>query len=107
WGEPAAAWRSVKRIYSGRIADREDRELAETFFNSVTLRLVPMTEVDRRLIFVSSAFEDSPSEPVLPVHRTYKRRSSTKALVLELLGSYRFDTPFDDLDRDASLIARA
>src|SRR5262245_49430182 len=34
-----AIWAGMKAVYSGLIAAREDLELAETFFNSVTRRI--------------------------------------------------------------------
>src|ERR1041384_1328468 len=40
-------WASLKAVYSGLIAPRDDWELAETFFNSVTRRIFATVGVDR------------------------------------------------------------
>jgi isocitrate dehydrogenase kinase/phosphatase len=56
------AWAGMKAVYSGRITHQNDRELAETFFNSVTRRIFATVGVDPRIEFVDSDF-DTPRKP--------------------------------------------
>jgi isocitrate dehydrogenase kinase/phosphatase len=50
-------WASIKAVYSGLIARRDDWELAETFFNSVTRRIFATVGVDGSIEFVDSDFD--------------------------------------------------
>src|SRR2546428_711677 len=54
-------WAGVKAVYSGMIGGRNDWEIAETFFNSVTRRVFTTGGVDGNLGFVYSDFE-APAE---------------------------------------------
>ncbi|MGF1466521.1 MAG: bifunctional isocitrate dehydrogenase kinase/phosphatase [Sandaracinaceae bacterium] len=50
-------WVGAKAVYRGLIADRPDRELAETFFNGVTRRLFATVGVDDYVEFVAPELE--------------------------------------------------
>ena len=55
--EDKALWARIKDIYAGLIDRHQDRELAETFFNSVTRRIFITIGVDAQVEFVSSRHE--------------------------------------------------
>ncbi len=103
-------WASMKAVYSGLIADRDDWELAETFFNSVTRRIFTTVGVDEQIEFVDTDFESPPTQARRSVYRTYRRAASTKALVEQILRDFAlrepFHVPFANLSRDAALAAR-
>ena len=50
--DPRSAWIEAQRLYIGLVARRGDRELAETFYNSVTRRLFDVVGLDRDLEFI-------------------------------------------------------
>ena len=56
-----AVWVEMKRLYSAGSTERADRELAETFFNSITRRLFSTVGVDSQCEFVARQVE--PQEP--------------------------------------------
>lgn len=64
-------WARLKRDYSGLIAARPERELAETFFNSVSRRLFHTVGVDPLIEFVDSDF-DAPIASDDPVYATFE-----------------------------------
>ncbi|MEM6733524.1 MAG: isocitrate dehydrogenase kinase/phosphatase AceK regulatory subunit, partial [Myxococcota bacterium] len=49
-------WQSMKAVFSALIAERDDWEIAETFFNSVTRRIFATHGVDPLVEFVDSDF---------------------------------------------------
>ncbi len=98
-------WVSLKAVYSGLIAEREDWELAETFFNSVTRRLFTTVGVDPQIEFVDTDFDTPPTPTRDPVFRTYPRVASTAALIENILRDYRFGVDYQDLPRDTCLAA--
>ena len=46
------AWQQAKLLYVGRLVDHKRPELAETFFNSVTTRVLGRTYFENDLVFV-------------------------------------------------------
>jgi len=98
-------WASLKAVYSGLIASRDDWELAETFFNSVTRRIFTTIGVDPQIEFVDTDFETPPTSAKRTVYRAYERAASTITLLETILKDYRFDVAYQDLPRDAKLAA--
>ena len=98
-------WAAIKAAYSGYAMDRQDFELAETFFNSVTRRIFSTVGVDPRIEYVDTDFDTPPTETREPVFRSYTRRSSTASLVSNVLADFEFQAPFRNLKSDATAVA--
>ncbi|HEY3211195.1 MAG TPA: bifunctional isocitrate dehydrogenase kinase/phosphatase [Actinomycetota bacterium] len=98
-------WAGLKAVYSGLIAGREDWELAETFFNSVTRRIFATAGVDPNIEFVASDFEAPPVSSDGTVCRTYEARAGTADFLEAILTDRWFDAPYEDVRRDARLAA--
>jgi isocitrate dehydrogenase kinase/phosphatase len=96
-------WAGMKAVYSGMIQDRPDRELGETFFNSVTRRIFSTVGVDQRIEFVDTDFDAPPPEGLSPVYRSYGRHESSADLVEALVRASGIAAPFQDLEGDARL----
>jgi isocitrate dehydrogenase kinase/phosphatase len=95
----------MKAVFSGFITERDDWELAETFFNSVTRRIFTTVGVDHQIEFVATDFETPPTRPRAPVYRSYNRGNSTAELLQQVVQDYRFAAPFADLSRDTAAAA--
>ncbi len=104
--EDRMVWAHIKAAYSSLIDARQDRELAETFFNSVTRRIFATVGVDRNIEFTESDF-DSPATQIHPLPlRTYEQPPDLSGLIETILHDCRFDCEFEDLHRDSDLVAR-
>lgn len=101
-----AIWSYMRSVYSRLIAGRNDVELAETFFNSVTRRIFATIGVDPGIEFVDSDFSVAPGSGDR-VYVTYPHTGDLTGLIRQLLRATPFHIPFEDLDRDAALIAAA
>ena len=66
-----AIWEDARRIYAALIARRDDQELAETFFNSVTRRIFTTIGVDERLEFVWFGATQLPSSEQIEIIDVY------------------------------------
>ncbi|MGH8928894.1 MAG: isocitrate dehydrogenase kinase/phosphatase AceK regulatory subunit, partial [Acidimicrobiia bacterium] len=99
-GKEAMVWAAMKAVYSGLIQDRDDWELAETFYNSVTRKMFATVGVDPRLEFVDTDFETPPSEASPPLHRSYPPMPLAD-LVRRVLVDAELGAEFADLDGDA------
>ena len=98
-------WAGMKAVYSGRIAGREDRELGETFFNSLTRRIFATVGVDPNIEFVASDFEPPSRAPGGAVSRVYDAGPEPAGLVEAILRDSWFGAPYEDAPRDARLAA--
>jgi isocitrate dehydrogenase kinase/phosphatase len=103
-----AAWQRAKLIYVGSLIDHKRPELAETFFNSVTTRVLRRTYIHDDLMFMRAAVstEYIPSEP--PTYRSYyPAGSGLEATFVEIVRDFAWTPPFTDLERDVGFVMRA
>lgn len=100
-----AVWVGIKAVYSGLLANRDDWEIAETFYNSVTRRIFATVGVDAQVEFVDTDFDAPPTEPRAPIVKSYAQASTTTALVERMLADFAFDVPYQNSARDARQVA--
>ncbi len=98
-------WQHIKAIYSGTIAGNDDRELAETFFNSITRRILATVGVDIKIEFVNTDFKSPPSQFSAAVFHTYPAQESTADLIARILTDYPLMVPFQNAANDAAQVA--
>jgi len=96
-------WTGAKALYSNLVADREDREIAETFFNSVTRRVFATVGVDANIEFVDTDVDERP--PGASVARAYERSGSTAELLERAIRDVLPGAAFVRPGRDARLAA--
>jgi isocitrate dehydrogenase kinase/phosphatase len=100
-------WEQAKLLFIGRLVDHKRPELAETFFNSVTTRVLRRTYVHDHLVFSRAAIstEYIPADP--PTYRTYyPRTQGLRAALFGALRDFGWSRPFDDLHRDVDRVIR-
>ncbi len=98
-------WISAKAVYSSLIAQRQDWDLAETFFNSVTRRLFSTVGVDPTMEYVASDFDAPPSEEREPVYDRYAARLPIAELIARVLRAQPLSVAWVDLEGEAALVA--
>ena len=103
--DDVALWKRIKLAYSVRVAGETNRELAETFFNSVTRRIFSTVGVNPDVEFVLERSPVQPREPDPSVYRRFEADGDTESLIRNILEAYRFEVGFQDADRDAKLVA--
>ena len=107
--EDRLVWASMKAVYSGLIEERQDWDIAETFFNSITRRIFTTVGVDDRIEFVNTDFDSPPAQPQNHVFHSVTGHDDAAALVTELLRLPEFAMPYrdatDDADRAGAVIA--
>lgn len=100
-------WLAIKEVYAKLIAQRNDLELAETFFNSVIRRVLAIRGVRPDLEFVWLGATHLPSGDEAPIHRSYVKLTTTRSVVDAILADCALDVPFEDRTRDAARVAAA
>lgn len=98
-------WAAMKAAYSAFAMERQDFELAETFFNSITRRTFSTVGVDSKIEFVETDFRTPPTESLRGHTRVHRMKAGLEALVEEVLGSAEFQAPFRDMRSDVREVA--
>jgi Isocitrate dehydrogenase kinase/phosphatase len=111
-GLPMNVWQQVKLHYIGLMVEHLQPELAETFFNSVTTKILHRTHFQNDFIFVrpavSTEYLQSRAPGALPTYRAYYPQTLERlpGILRELFEQLHLQCPFDDLERDVHLLAR-
>lgn len=105
-------WSQVKLHYLGLLTDHLQPELAETFFNSVTTRILDRSYFHNSFIFVRAAVsteyiaDDAPG--AAPAYRAYyPARDSLHDTLRRSVDNMQLARPFDNLDRDIGWVVEA
>jgi isocitrate dehydrogenase kinase/phosphatase len=98
-------WDGMKARYRAHLARRPDVELAESFFNSASRRILGTLGIDARVEFVAGELAAPLPDPGRPVFRTYAG-GPTESLVRRALADADLGATFRDLDGDAARAAR-
>jgi isocitrate dehydrogenase kinase/phosphatase len=101
-------WEQVKRAFIGLLVDHKRPELAETFFNSVTTRLLGETYFRNDLVFVRAAISTEYIESDPPVYRTYyPAEQGLRPTLVQVFRDFGWARPFADLEGDVEYVVRA
>lgn len=98
-------WAEVKDHYTQFIAERDDFDIAQSFYNSVVMRVVPAPGLDADVHYVGTELDPPPPYTGERVYRTYPKRDSTQAVVQEMLLECGFACPYEDLDGSIGRVA--
>jgi isocitrate dehydrogenase kinase/phosphatase len=99
-------WAEMRELYAAMIEAREDREIAATFFNSITRRIFSTVGVDPGIEFLSPLMESTTMRPERRTWRTYSFAPPDAASIRRLLVDYAFRVDYENLDRDARYAAK-
>jgi isocitrate dehydrogenase kinase/phosphatase len=99
-------WAGMKAVYSERISRQNDRELAETFFNSVTRRIFSTVGVDPRIEFVDSDFDTPPAAFTPEACRSYLPDGKPVDLIRAVLEDCGFGSRLKDAATQAIAVTR-
>jgi isocitrate dehydrogenase kinase/phosphatase len=97
-------WHAIKLAYARLLGRRKDLEVGETFYNSVTRRILITVGVEPQLEFVWFGATTLPTGDT-PIARLYVQVSTFKAMIKAILQDYQFGAPFVDIDKDAARVA--
>jgi isocitrate dehydrogenase kinase/phosphatase len=102
-------WQQVKLHYIGLLIDHHQPELAETFFNSVTTRILHHSYFRNDFIFVrpavSTEYIENDEPAALPTYRAYyPTRDDLRATLLRIVDNFQLRREFEDLERDIDAV---
>lgn len=103
--QDAAVWTEARVAYSSLEPDRPDRELAETFFNSVSRRVLSTVGVNGGIEYTESS-ERLPAElPMAAICRQYAVDDIDTDVVRRVLQAIPWTVPYAQLERDVAVVA--
>ena len=110
--QPMEIWHQVKLHYIGLLVDHRQPELAETFFNSVTTKILHRTHFHNDFIFVrpavSTEYIENGEPDVRPTYRSYYPTPANLPTVLvQMVRDFELRRDFEDLERDCGFVLKA
>ena len=105
-------WQQVKLHYIGLLIDHHQPELAETFFNSVTTKILHHSYFRNAFLFVrpavSTEYIENDEPASLPTYRAYyPTRDTLRDTLLRIVDNFQLQRPFADLGRDIDAVMDA
>ena len=102
---PMDVWQQVKLLYIGMLVDHKQPELAESFFNSVTTKILDRTYFQNDFIFVrpavSTEYIESEDASQPSTYRSYyPKKDDLLTEVRQLVADFALHVPFENLERD-------
>ncbi len=110
--QPMETWQDIKLHYIGLLVSHKQPELAETFFNSVTTKILHRSYFHNNFIFVRPAISTEYMETDDPKAKTtyqafYPSAHRLEETVRAMLESFTLRCAFEDIERDARYVANA
>jgi isocitrate dehydrogenase kinase/phosphatase len=105
---PDALWQEIKLQYVGLLTNHRQPELAETFFNSVSCRILQRTYYHNDFMFVRPAVSTEYMDSDPPVYCSYyPLKDRLRAVLRQILRDLDLKRAFADLQRDLRHVLRA
>ncbi len=105
-------WQQAKLHYIGLLTDHQQPELAETFFNSVTAKLLHRSYFRNDFIFVrpavSTEYIENDEPASTPTYRAYyPTPNNLRETWARIIHNFQLEREFEDLARDVDQVVRA
>jgi isocitrate dehydrogenase kinase/phosphatase len=109
---PADVWQQMKLHYIGLLTNHHQPELAETFFNSVSTRLLHRSYFKNDFLFVrpavSTEYIENDEPAAAPTYRAYyPTRETMREIIERIVGNFQLQREFEDLPRDVNHVLAA
>jgi isocitrate dehydrogenase kinase/phosphatase len=106
------SWQQAKLHYIGLLTNHHQPELAETFFNSVTTKILHRSYFRNDFIFVrpaiSTEYIENDEPASLPTYRAYyPTRETLRDTLLRIVTNFQLKNDFEDLGRDVDQVLAA
>ena len=110
--QPMDIWQQVKLHYIGLLVNHHQPELAETFFNSVTTKILHRSYFQNEFIFVrpavSTEYIENGEPQARPTYRSYYPTSgNVREVLVQLIRDFDLRVPFEQLEAEAALVQSA
>jgi isocitrate dehydrogenase kinase/phosphatase len=95
------AWVELKAAYSlGLHRHQNEMELAQTFFNSISRRILITIGVNPLIEFLGDEFKPGSDSARPPVYSTHPYQENLQSVLVQILSAHPFAIAYQDLGRD-------
>ena len=106
---PMEVWQQIKLHYIGLLVNHHQPELAETFFNSVTIKILHRRYFRNDFIFVRPAvsteyIEIDDKQSALTFRAYYPKLETMREVLTKIVRDFNLNVEFDDLERDIGFV---
>jgi isocitrate dehydrogenase kinase/phosphatase len=106
---PMEVWQQVKLHYIGLLINHHQPELAETFFNSVTIKILHRRYFRNDFIFVRPAvsteyIEIDERQSVLTFRAYYPKLETLRQTLTKMVQDFDLNVEFENLERDIGFV---
>jgi isocitrate dehydrogenase kinase/phosphatase len=102
-----ATWQAAKLQYIGLLINHKQPELAETFFNSVTTKILHRDYFNNTYLFARPAISTDYIESFPPTYSSYyPADEGLRATIRRIIEDFDWQRAFEDLDRDVDYVMR-
>ncbi|WP_194774222.1 bifunctional isocitrate dehydrogenase kinase/phosphatase [Pararhodonellum marinum] len=99
-------WHEIKEIYTATISERKDKELAETFFNSVIRKVNPNVQYSDAQMYIHEGFTACELYPEKDLYREYPPDWGLHRIMRQILTDFDFGVPYMDREKDIEYLVR-
>jgi isocitrate dehydrogenase kinase/phosphatase len=100
-------WKSVKTQYSKIIANRNDKELAETFFNSIIRKSYHGLAINEDLMFVHEGYNSCIIYPNENLFYTYPSDWGLRKIIVKIMEDFDFGVPYLNKEEDIEFLIQS
>ena len=102
-------WQQVKLLYIRLLLNHKQPELAETFFNSVTTKILHRNYFHNDFIFVrpSISTENIEGDETQTYRSYYAKEDGLRGAIGQIIADFNWHRPFADLPRDVDYVYEA
>jgi isocitrate dehydrogenase kinase/phosphatase len=102
-----ARWEEVKRHYIVMLIDHKQPECAETFFNTVSCKILHRTYFHNRCLFVRPSMSTEHIDADPPSYRSYyPRQYGLRQALIDIVLDFHLERRFSDFRRDIANLIR-
>jgi isocitrate dehydrogenase kinase/phosphatase len=98
-------WQSVKWLYAALIAERDDCEIGESFYNSIARRIFSTVGVNERVEYVFPDADPGKWPGEESDFRRYEPHDGLPTMIRRVLEDFALRAPWRELERDSMLAA--
>ncbi len=101
-------WKETKNYYTRIITVRNDKELAETFFNSVIRKLNKgIKGIDEQFMFVREGYDTCELHPNENLYHSYPSKLGLQKIIHNIINEFDFGVPYLNKEKDIQFLVYA
>lgn len=100
-------WVESKAYYSWIITERKDKELAETFFNSVLRKISPESGIDENLMYIHEGYDTCDLHTNENLYHSYPSSWGLQKIIKKIIEDFDFGTQYFNKEEDIQLLVKA